>query len=98
MSPEELREHTTRITRDCVYRKKHGITIEEYDALLVGAGGQCAICKGNRGNRKTLHLDHCHKTNKVRGVLCSLCNMALGSMDDNIEFLEAAIAYLEENK
>lgn len=69
----------------------YGLTLEEYDALKQAAGGRCQICK-----RKTkLHIDHDHKTTKVRGLLCMHCNHALGKFSDSVKVLQAAIAYLQ---
>ena len=71
--------------------KEHGITREEYDLLLEQQGGRCAICQ----KLKTLHIDHCHTTGEVRGLLCIVCNTGLGKLGDDLEGLRAAVAYLE---
>ena len=55
--------------------------------------GVCAICFGKT---KKLHIDHCHKTKKVRGILCARCNLALGLFGDQIKYLENAISYLTD--
>ena len=60
------------------------------------AGGKCAICGKQRGARNHA-LDHCHKTNKLRGVLCAKCNIGIGYFDDDINKLRQAIAYLERH-
>lgn len=73
-------------------KKRYGITIEEYDAMLERQSGVCAICKKHRGKR--LSVDHCHTTGKVRGLLCNQCNLALGKFEDNIDALKAAVEYL----
>lgn len=83
------------------YRRKlsYGITQEAYDALLAQQNGVCAIC-GNpetviiRGTLCPLSVDHDHDTGKIRGLLCSTCNAALGLFKDNIENLSNAIDYL----
>lgn len=82
-----------------------GITSEEYSAILDRQKGQCAICgtsnpgrRNRRGKvRRIFSLDHCHKTGKVRGLLCNRCNLALGNFDDDVSRLESAIAYLRRN-
>jgi len=60
------------------------------------AGG-CRICgaKGGAGRHGQLHIDHCHETGRVRGVLCHGCNIALGYFRSDPNLLRAAIAYLE---
>lgn len=76
--------------------KKYGLTEADYDAILASQGSGCRICKTARlpaGYK--LALDHCHATGKIRGILCSNCNMALGMMRDSPELLRAAAEYLE---
>lgn len=78
---------------------RYGITPEDYQRLLDTQGGVCAICLCGPGERKfhtskRLHVDHCHVTGRVRGLLCGPCNTAIGSMLDNRVYLERAAAYL----
>lgn len=75
----------------------YGITTEEYDALMEVQGGACAICGSTEwpGKNNTPHVDHCHTTGKIRGLLCGKCNVALGNMDDDPARLRAAADYLE---
>lgn len=78
--------------------RKYGITISEYDDMLKKQGGGCAICKTSiNQDYRNLVVDHCHKTNKVRGLLCSNCNRALGLFYDNIKTMENAIEYLNKD-
>ena len=75
------------------------MTLEEYDTLLATQKNSCAICnKTPEENKKRLAVDHCHKTNKIRGLLCSLCNTALGALKDDIELLDKAKEYLLRSK
>lgn len=74
---------------------KYGITKIEFEQLLVNQENKCAICKTNI-NGKHCHIDHCHSSNKVRGLLCDLCNKGLGQFRDSIEFLTSAINYLKK--
>lgn len=80
------------------YRLKYrfNLTEEGFEKLMVEQKGGCAICgrtpKQQRGKR--LSIDHDHKTNCRRGLLCYRCNMFLGHVKDNIEILESAIRYL----
>lgn len=54
----------------------------------------CQICGASRKESKSLCIDHCHTTGKVRGVLCDDCNTALGKFKDDVSILEKAIKYL----
>ena len=88
---------------DYRYRSQYGISLEEYNNILSLQNGVCAIChkeetKIIRGIRLKLAIDHCHESNKVRGLLCSECNTALGKFYDDIEILNNAINYLNKNK
>jgi hypothetical protein len=75
-------------------RKNYGITEGEYDSMLLGQGGVCAICKGAEPSGRRLAVDHCHTTGKVRGLLCSRCNPAIGLFNENVANLASAIDYL----
>lgn len=57
----------------------YGITRDDYLKMLEKQGGKCLICASNtpRGN-KSWHIDHCHETGKIRGLLCNYCNPRLG--------------------
>ena len=82
-------------------RRSYGLTQETFDAMLSAQGGGCAICKtkqeyGEQGTRMV--VDHCHSTNEIRGILCDLCNTALGKFHDNVLLLNSAIAYLTKGK
>ena len=80
------------------------ITPAQYDALLVAQNGVCAICKSTKivkacpghQRRRTLCVDHDHRTKHVRGLLCVGCNAGLGHFKDRIDLLNAALAYLAE--
>jgi hypothetical protein len=84
-------------------QRKFGVSYKEYLQMLDKQNGCCANagCKttspGAPG-RSRFYIDHCHKTNKIRGLLCHHCNLALGHVDDNIEKLKGLISYLETNK
>lgn len=94
LSREEIRQRYH-------YKSKYGIDLAEYESLLLRQEGVCAICKqpprGQGKNASRLHLDHCHLTGKVRGLLCRRCNPALGAFDDDIEKLQRAINYLRSH-
>jgi hypothetical protein len=79
--------------------RRYGITIEDYDRLVKLQENKCAICGGEfqkmGWNRPC--VDHCHRTNKVRGILCRRCNISLHYIED-FKFLEAAQDYLRVNE
>lgn len=77
--------------------KKFGIHADQYEAIAKEQNYVCAICKKPDPCNRALAVDHCHTTQKVRGLLCVNCNMALGNFQDNIEYLRAAIEYMERD-
>lgn len=78
-------------------RKLYGITNEQVSAMRKSQNGKCKIC-GIHGSKisRGLHVDHCHITGNVRGLLCINCNQALGHFKDNPALLREAAKYLEE--
>lgn len=74
-------------------KKRYGITLQEFDALLSKQGFLCPICL----KRPAVHVDHDHRTGTVRGILCEMCNGGLGQFRDNPETIESAIEYLERH-
>lgn len=76
--------------------KTYKVTKEQYDAMLAQQGGVCAICKG-LPDRTFYCVDHCHKTGKIRGLLCHKCNSGLGMFQENIDNIRSAVSYLEKN-
>ena len=101
-----------RISRDPeLYRRRalnstlkwmYGITIDDYDAMLEKQNGGCAIC-GHKPERtakgvEKLCVDHCHKSMKIRGLLCMRCNTALGHFNEDLTFLKNAIEYLNNHE
>lgn len=72
--------------------KRYGISREAYDAMMEQCQGKCMICRKNPD--RTLHIDHCHKTGRVRGLLCGNCNTAIGKFGDDPAVLAAAASYL----
>lgn len=86
------------IKRRCtMYKSKYGISLQKYNEMLTSQNKKCKICKTlDPGPKNVFAVDHCHKTGEVRGLLCYLCNMGLGSFRDNINTLKNAIKYLED--
>lgn len=85
--------------------KKYNITFKDYENMLTNQNNVCKICNNpekalnfKSNEVKSLAVDHCHNTGKVRGLLCGNCNLILGSVNDSIELLETMIQYLKEHK
>jgi hypothetical protein len=81
-------------------KRTYGITYADYLRMLEAQNKVCAICKRPGFTMAEHHslllvVDHCHSTGDVRGLLCHNCNRALGLMQDSVESLKTAIAYLE---
>lgn len=96
--PPERKSYTLYCSDACkIASRRHeayGLTKVELD-ILLGQHEQCAICGTSEWGRKGPQVDHCHKTGRVRGVLCINCNNGLGRFSDDPARLRAAAAYLE---
>lgn len=80
-------------------KENYGMTVEDYQEMHDRQGGVCAVCrkpetKVVKGAVYKLSVDHCHKTGRVRGLLCSRCNLMIGMAGDDTTLLTAAITYL----
>lgn len=93
--------------RDENLKRVYGIGIEEYNILLKEQNNCCAICgstdpKGRKSGRgggvDVFYVDHDHKTGKVRGLLCNICNRTMGYIGENLGILEEMILYLNKHK
>ncbi len=108
-NPHKAREYWLRWRAQPGYQRKkreealwrnHRVRWDEAVAMLEAQGGRCALCGvpiallKERGKR-CAHVDHCHETNVVRGLLCVLCNTALGRFGDTVEKVRRVVAYLE---
>ena len=82
------------IDRKGKLRLKYNITVEEYNEMLALQEGVCAIC-GKEEKRRPLSVDHCHTTGKIRGLLCSSCNLAVGLIGDSSIVAARIVRYLE---
>lgn len=80
------------------YRLKrlYNISLDEYHDMFCKQGGICAIC-GSKDEEKSLAVDHCHITNKIRELLCTRCNRAIGLFEDDFQLIYKAAAYLEKH-
>lgn len=91
-NPEKVKKNS-RKSRLKIY---YNITLEDFDKMMLDQNGLCAICSIPFGETHLTQkvVDHCHETNKVRGILCFSCNAALGYFKDKISSLEKAKEYL----
>lgn len=88
---DEYKEHH----RDLRMQRKYGITLDDYYDIIESQDNQCAICGTSISDLDhTAHLDHCHDTGKVRGVLCRRCNTGIGMLNDDADLLTKAAEYL----
>jgi len=79
-------------------QRNYGITPAQYDAMFVAQKGLCAICESaDRAGKRRLCVDHDHDTGKVRGLLCSRCNTAIGLLQHSSIYLNKARKYLVLN-
>ncbi len=77
--------------------RAYGISSEEYNTLLIKQNGKCAICSQEsdaKGKNAGLHVDHDHKTERVRGLLCYRCNIAIGFLDEDSDRIYKIMDYL----
>ena len=92
--PHRFKEQARRAS----VKVSHGITEQQYMELLARQEGKCAICgraPDENALRRRLAVDHCHESDAIRGLLCSLCNSGLGSFGDNPALLRKAADYIE---
>jgi hypothetical protein len=85
----EMREYPATILQ-------YGMSPSDYLAMLSRQNYRCAICGEARGKR-ALHVDHCHESGKVRGLVCHGCNIAIGMIKEDAETARAIGAYLDRH-
>jgi len=97
-----ITENGIPIDREKYIWRVYKLTGKEYANLLIIQEDSCAICKSvfdtKAFTKKAVHVDHCHTTGKVRGLLCNNCNAGIGYMKENISTLQSAIEYLKCHK
>lgn len=102
----EWRRRNQEKSRDQIYeqsiRRRFGIDLSTYQAMLEAQQGRCAICgqeetaRNKDGTLRRLQIDHDHETNQIRALLCHGCNHGMGGFRDDIPRIKAAIRYLED--
>lgn len=97
---KSLRSADPRHVRSLKLKSLYGITLDEFEELETSQGTVCAICKRpekafRKGTLCRLAVDHCHETKKIRGLLCSKCNIGIGHFNHDPTLLQAAIQYLQ---
>ena len=75
--------------------KRYGLSKSQYHELMDSNNGCCHLCNKKLKTTRQKHIDHCHETGKVRGILCQGCNTALGKLGDNEEGLTKALRYIQ---
>lgn len=93
----------TYLSQQAVHRRaqRRGLTLEQLLAMEAAQASLCAICHqpetalGAHGKVKSLAVDHCHETGRVRGLLCNNCNRAIGLLGDSVDLLLKAVEYLK---
>lgn len=94
-NPERVRRNA----RASRLRTKYGLTPEDFDALLAAQGHRCAICSADEAAVSGRWVvDHCHKTGRVRGILCNRCNRGIGRLGDDPFRIRVAAAYLAQHR
>lgn len=78
-------------------KKIYGITKDRFNEMHQKQDGKCDICKKNLKDKST-HIDHNHKSGKVRGLLCNKCNQAIGLMHESKSIIKNSLAYLEKHE
>ena len=91
------KEKVAKIAREVNYKKKYGITIEQYDLILEQQNGGCAICGQPCATGRFLAVDHDHATGKVRALLCKNCNTAIGLLGEDTDRMAKAIEYIQSH-
>jgi len=75
-------------------KKEYGLSREQYMAMVDSQRGSCAICCETPESHFSLHVDHCHTTGVVRGLLCSKCNQGIGLFKESKALMAKAMEYL----
>ena len=95
---QKNKEKMKRQSHLAVLKKRFNMSEEDYNILFIKQNGCCAMCEVHQSKfTRKLGVDHCHKTGKIRGLLCTACNARLGTVEDK-EFCLKATVYLQKFK
>lgn len=92
-TPDGLQKHRQNVRKNRLQRV-YNISIQEYENMLITQSGRCGLCYRPMSKNRWLAVDHCHTTNKIRGLLCSPCNRSLHSMEHDRTWFNKALNYL----
>lgn len=101
---EKLSYRCRHCTAAALIKTRYGLELDAFNAMAEQQQWSCAICRtplamqpGSPCRDKSVAVDHCHQTGEVRGILCNMCNVGLGSFADSTARLAAAINYLRQS-
>ena len=86
--------------RNSILKTKFGITLDQYNDMLKEQNYRCMVCnqvetrRGNKGGIRSLAVDHCHTSGKIRGLLCGNCNVALGLLNEDRDRIYKLLEYI----
>ncbi len=91
-------ENRKLVVRKHALKRRYGLTLDDFNAILDSQGGRCAICPATTaGYGRRFYVDHDHATGKIRGLLCHGCNSGLGNFRDSMTTVQDAAAYLHHH-
>ena len=95
---DDEKSRSIRVQKNCTLQLKYGISLDEFERMVAQRNGRCDICQRppGGGRHKVLHVDHDHRTGKVRGLLCAACNFRLGFIEH--ELTEKSLDYLRRSE
>ena len=81
-------------------QNKYGISLDDKRQMIINQGCKCKICPRSlsKDDLSKSHVDHCHKTGYIRGILCNNCNRGIGHLQHDTQILVSAIQYLEQSE
>lgn len=95
---KENKAHVIAYAKEYSLRKLYGLSLEQFNDMKQQQNNRCGICNCEFNTKNFPYVDHSHETGNVRGLLCSLCNLALGQFKDDEIYLSSAITYLRRYK